>query len=70
MPDRLTIATASKSALDEKINMALECIGIPVVKLPSTNMNVQKYSVLAGDSMEFVNLFQSDANEGFFNYFL
>ena len=51
--------------MDQKIDMALKCVGNPVLQLPNKNANVQKYSVLAGDSIEFVNIFQSDSNEGF-----
>ena len=61
----MTIAKTSTSAMDEKIGMALKCVGNPVLQLPNRNANVQKYSVLAGDSIEFVNIFQSDSNEGF-----
>ena len=61
----MAIAKTSTSAMDQKIDMALKCVGNPVLQLPNKNANVQKYSVLAGDSIEFVNIFQSDSNEGF-----
>ena len=70
IPDGLNKIKSSTSAIDQKVNMALACIGIPVLELPNGNANVQKYSVLAGDSIEFVHVFQSDANEGLFTCLL
>ena len=52
--------------MSKKINKAVQAVVLPVVSLPTTHKDVEKFSVRSSNEVEFVHLFKSNINEDVF----